>query len=177
VQYASGLPILAPYAQNNLNRVTFQTVNSIPGATGTFASRVPGQPLFLKSPNCHCINYSGDFILNPNAWSDPAAGQYGTSAPYYSDYRYARRPVENLGFGRIFRIREQASLHLRIEFNNVLNRTELPNPTSTNAKLTQSRGLTGQVISGFGAVNNPSLTTGTTFSPPRQGTLVARFQF
>jgi hypothetical protein len=132
--------------------------------------------LFTKDPNCHCINYGQDFILNPAAWSDPAPGQFGTAAPYYSDFRYARRPIENLAIGRIFRITERASLNVRLEFNNVLNRTELANPTSTNAKQSQIVSK-GQVVSGFGAVNNISPTTGTTFSPPRTGTLVARFQF
>ena len=177
MQYASGLPILSPYAQNNLNRVTFQVVNAGIGATGTFANRVPGMPLFLKDPNCHCINRGQDFILNPAAWTDPAAGQFGTAAPYYSDYRYARRPVENIAVGRTFRFTERVTLNVRIEFNNVLNRTQLSNPTSTNARQTLARDGAGNVITGFGAVNNVSLTTGTTFSPPRTGTLVARFQF
>jgi hypothetical protein len=180
LQYASGLPTLAPYAQNNLASVTFQnTAIAPPGATfATFANRVPGVSLFApgKDPNCHCINQSQDFILNPNAWADPPAGQFGTASPYYSDYRYERRPVENFGFGRIFRIKERAEFNIRIEFNNVFNRTELPNPTATNAKLTQTV-VGGKVVSGFGAVNTSSLTTGTTFSPPRTGTLVARFQF
>jgi hypothetical protein len=177
--YSSGLPILSPYAQNNLNSVTFQAANLAPGpAFATFANRVPGVPLFApgKDPNCHCINQSQDFILNPLAWVDPPAGQFGTAAPYYNDYRYERRPVENFAFGRIFRIKERAEFNIRIEFNNIFNRTELPNPTSTNAKLSQTV-VAGRVVSGFGAVNTSSLTTGTTFSPPRTGTLVARFQF
>jgi hypothetical protein len=174
LQYASGLPILAPYAQNNLQNVTFQTVT--PTGTGTFANRVPGVPLYIKNPNCHCINFSQDFILNPAAWSEPGPGQWGTAAPYYNDYRYARRPVENLAFGRIFRIRERANLDVRMEFANIFNRLELPNPTSTNALQTQVV-KNGQVVSGFGAVNNINATTGTTFSPPRTGTLVVRLQF
>ena len=175
LQYASGLPILAPIAQNNLASVTFQSTSTpglanSPGAT--FANRVPGVPLYLKDPNCHCVNYGGDFMLNPAAWAEPAAGQFGTGAAYYGDYRYQRRPLESVGMGRIFRFSERANLNVRLEFSNILNRTELANPTSTNARLTQTPG-----VSGFGAVNNVSITTGTTFSPPRSGTLVARFQF
>src|SRR5579885_2736007 len=176
LQYASGLPILAPYAQNNLNSVTFQLTSLGLGAGSTFANRVPGVPLFTKDLNCHCINQGLDFTLNPAAWQDPTPGQFGTSAPYYSDYRYERRPIENFGFGRIFRITERAQFNIRIEFSNIFNRTELPNPVSTNAKLTQTT-RNGLVVSGFGAMNTSSLTTGTTFSPPRTGTLVARFQF
>ncbi len=71
-----------------------------------------------------------DFILNPAAWTQPGPGQFGTAAPYYTDYRYARRPIENLGFGRVFRITERMTMNVRMEFNNVFNRTELPNPDS-----------------------------------------------
>ncbi len=78
-----------------------------------------------------------------------------------------------MSVARIFRIKERASVQLRAEFSNIFNRTEMNNPTSTNAGATQSSNvLTGQTISGFGFVN-----TGTTFSGPRQGTIVARFQF
>ncbi len=70
-RYASGLPILSPAAQNNLSSLLFR---------GTYANRVPGRPLFLKNSNCHCIDSNKDFILNPAAWSDPAAGQFGTAA-------------------------------------------------------------------------------------------------
>ena len=68
--YASGLPIVAPCAQNNLASVTFQST-STPGLStspaATFANRVPGVPLYLKNPNCHCVNYGADFVLNPAA--------------------------------------------------------------------------------------------------------------
>ena len=40
-------------------------------------NRVEGQPLFVKDPNCQCIDPRTDFVLNPAAWSDPAPGQFG----------------------------------------------------------------------------------------------------
>lgn len=46
------------------------------------------------------------------------------------------------------------------------------NPTSSNALATQTRNAAGQTTAGFGFINN-----GTVFSAPRQGQLVARFQF
>src|SRR5262249_44802679 len=76
-RYASGLPIQVPTGQNNLSTVLFR---------GTFANRVPGQPLFLKDLNCHCIDPNKDFVLNPAAWTDPIAGRFGTAAAYYDDY-------------------------------------------------------------------------------------------
>ncbi len=52
-RYSSGLPIQVPTANNALSSVLEQ---------GTFVNRVPGQPLFLKDPNCHCINPNADFV-------------------------------------------------------------------------------------------------------------------
>ena len=170
LQYASGLPIESPFAQNSLNTLLLRNVTS--PATGTFADRVPGVPLFTQDPNCHCFDPNKTFALNPAAWTQPPAGQFGTAAAYYNDYRYQRRPVENLSLGRIFRIKERTSLNIRMEFTNIFNRTEVNNPTATNSQATQTTNAAGQTTAGFGYIN-----TGTTFSPPRQGVIVARFQF
>ena len=163
LEYASGTPIQAPIANNALSSVLFRN---------TFANRVPGQPLFTKNPNCHCIDPNTDFILNPNAWADPPAGQFGTGAAYYNDYRQERRPSEGMSLGRVFRIKEGVMLSFRADFQNIFNRTEMSNPTATNAKATQTVSSTGQTISGFGYINSRSVA-----SAARQGIIVARFQF
>ena len=163
LRYASGLPIAAPSSTNSLATYLFQ---------GTLFNRVPGVPLFTQDLNCHCFDPNKTFVLNPAAWSNPAAGQWGTAAAYYNDYRYQRRPVENLSLGRNFRIKERASFQVRAEFTNVFNRTEATNPTATNALATQSKTTAGATIAGFGYIN-----TAAVFSAPRQGQLVARFSF
>lgn len=163
LRYGSGFPIRVPQAQNAINSILFRG--------GTNANRVAGQPLFLKDPNCHCFDPNKEFILNPNAWSDPAPGEWGTAASYYSDYRTARRPDEQLSLGRIFRIREKLAFSVRAELFNVFNRTYLNNPDSTNALATPRVDANGAVISGFGRIS-----TGSTFLPPRSGQIVARFQ-
>jgi hypothetical protein len=170
LQYASGMPIIAPTAQNQLSTLLFRN---------TFANRVPGQPLFVKDLNCHCVNPSKELVLNPNAWVDPPAGQFGTSAAYYNDYRYKRRPSEAMSLGRVFRIKEKVSLSIRADFNNIFNRTQMSNPTSggtttapTNAKATTSYDKNGNLTSGFGYIN-----TGAVFANPRNGMIVARVQF
>ena len=163
LRYASGLPIQSPASTTNLATYTFQT---------TLMDRVPGVPLFTHNLNCGCFDPNSTFVLNPAAWVNPPAGQYGTAATYYNDYRYERRPAENLSLARNFRIKERTSLQIRAEFTNIFNRTEVNNPTSTNALATQTRSATGQTSAGFGYINN-----GTTYSAPRSGQLVARFQF
>jgi hypothetical protein len=165
-QYASGSLIPPPVA--NASPTLLTTVFQ-----GTVENRVPGVPLFTHDLNCHCFDPSQVFVLNPGAWTNPAPGQFGT-ATYYNDYRNQRRPSENLAIGRRFPIKEKASLNLRIEFTNIFNRTEPNDPTATNPQQTQTvNPATGQTTAGFGYVN----TLGTTFGPPRQGQIVARFQF
>ncbi len=163
LRYASGLPIQVPGAQNSLNGLLQR---------GTLANRVPGEPLFLKDPNCHCFDPNKDFILNRAAWSDPLAGQWGTSAAFYNDYRSARRPDEQLSFGRVFRIRERMSFQIRGEAFNAFNRLQLANPSSGNALATQNRNSAGVPTSGFGYINSASL-----FSSNRTAQIVGRFQW
>jgi hypothetical protein len=165
LRYASGLPIRVPTAQSTINSLVFRG--------GTNVDRVPGEPFFLKDPNCSsCFDPNKEFILNPKAWSNPVNGQWGTAAAYYSDYRTARRPDEQLSVGRIFKLTERMMFSVRAEFFNVFNRTYLNNPDSGNFQATQQTGANGQTISGFGRIN-----TGTTFAPPRSGQIVARFSF
>jgi hypothetical protein len=169
LQYSSGLPIEAPLATNNLASDVFQP---------TFADRVSGQPLFTQNLNCHCFDPNATFVLNPAAWTNPPAGQFGTSAAYYSDYRSQRRPVENMNLGREWRVKERYRFNVRIEFTNIFNRTYIGNPTSTNALAPQVRVLTGatagNAASGFGYINTQ---TNTPQVGPRNGVLVARFSF
>ncbi len=163
LRYGSGLPIRVPTANNSLSTALFRS---------TFANRVPGQPLFLEDLNCHCFDPTKSLVLNPNAWVDPSAGQFGTSAAYYNDYRQQRRPAENLSFGRVFRLKERASLQIRAEFTNIFNRVVWPNPVSTNAEATTTTNR-GLLSAGFGFIN----TTNGMGSAPRSGMLVARFSF
>lgn len=166
LRYASGLPILVPASNNALNALLFRNTSA-----ATFANRVAGEPLFLQDLNCHCFDPNTTFVLNPKAWVDPPAGQFGYSAPYYNDYRSQRRPDESLSLGRIFPVREGMTFQVRAEFFNPFNRTYLNAPDSTNAAATQ-RITNGQIVSGFGRIN-----TGSTFISPRNGQLVARFQW
>jgi hypothetical protein len=122
--------IPVPRANNNLGTMLLRS------AGNTFVNRAPGQPLFTQDLNYHCFDPNKTFVLNPAAWSDPAGGQFGISAPFYNDYGYQRRPDEQLSLGRTFKIREGMSFQIRGEFFNIFNRTEVNNPTGTNAAAT-----------------------------------------
>ena len=163
LSYSSGAPILAPASTNNLNSMVFQS---------TFDNRIPGVPLFTQDLNCHCFDPNKNFVLNPAAWVNPAAGQFGTAAAYYNDYRQQRRPQESMSLGRLFRIREGVTFQVRAEFSNIFNRTEMGNPSSTNILSTQTRNAAGQTTAGYGFINTTSVAL-----PPRQGTIVARIRF
>jgi hypothetical protein len=188
ITYASGMPILAPAAQNNLQSLLLRN-----GTTIGYANRVAGQPVFLKDLNCHCFDPNKSFALNPAAWADPAPGTFGTSAAYYGDYRTQRQPVENFSFGRDFNIRGEGKvkLNIRAEFSNIFNRSRLPNPTSTNALATRTYvdattgktvnlapadppDVNGKASGGFGFINT-AVAPSTPAS--RQGQIVGRITF
>jgi hypothetical protein len=116
LRYQSGFPILAPCSNNGLNSLLLRS-----SSCATFENRVPGQPLFTQNLNCGCFDPNKTFVLNPNAWSDPAAGTWGTASAYYNDYRAARRPSEQINFGRTFRIHEQVRFIVTAIFFNVFN--------------------------------------------------------
>lgn len=159
MRYTSGLPIPVPSSQSNLNAVVFQN---------TRMDRVPGQPLFLKDLNCHCIDPNKDFVLNPKAWRDVPQGQWGYSAPYYNDYRYARVPSEQLSLGRVFRLRERLRFQVRAEFFNVFNRIVMPTPSANNPLQTPTINAAGVPTAGFGRID------ATNVSGQRNGQIVAR---
>jgi hypothetical protein len=182
LDYSSGRMIQVPAASST-------SVTSLYTFQNTFANRVAGQPLFLRTVrnadgtkstmpldtlnNRGAFNPLTDFVLNPAAWQDPPAGQYSTSAAFYSDYRYPRHPSEKMSIGRIFRLREGMNLSIRADFINVLNRMVLSDAllTSTNAIATQTWNPSGISLSGFGRYNATSANS------QRSGSIVARFQF
>ena len=127
---------------------------------------MPGVAPFLQDPNCHCFDPNTTAVLNPAAWVDPGAGNWGTAAAYYSDYRWQRVHDEEANLAKTFKYRERLSFQIRAEFFNVFNRTVLPMPSSSNITTPQT-----QAISGFGRLNPASVGS------PRTGQIVARITF
>jgi hypothetical protein len=144
-----------------------------------------GQPYYNININCHCFDPNKTIVLNPAAWTNPGPGQIGGSE-YYPGFRQQRRPIENFGAGRVFRINERHNVNLsvRAEFTNIFNRTQLVNPnTATPQTAPTCYGATGAVgactagesyASGFGWINT---ATSSGANLPRQGQLVGRFTF
>jgi hypothetical protein len=172
--YASGTPILAPTSTNNLSTLLFRS---------TYYNRVPGVPLFRKDLNCHCIDPTKDLVLNKDAWSNPADGQWGTANAYYNDYRYQRRPSESFSLGRVFSFKERMRFTVRMNFTNILNRLEMSNPSGSPSSATTTGNVAGVpactgvnkcATGGFGFI---SFASGATFLPARQGTLEMRLSF
>jgi hypothetical protein len=174
LRYQSGQPIRVPNANSLIMRQLGRSATAF-----TFANRVPGQPLFLKDLNNRgSYDPTRDFVLNPAAWTEPAPGEFGTSAPYYNDYRYQRRPQENMSIGRSFRFREGRLVFMvRAEFTNIFNRTWYPDPVSNTYTAQQLRNSTGATTGGFGWVNVLGTLPLSQGLAPRQGTLVGRFTF
>ncbi len=166
LQYASGLPIAVPGATTNLPNQLFQP---------TLAQRVSGQPLYTVSNiNCHCYDPAKTFVLNPKAWANPPQGYFSNAAPFFTDYRYQRHPVENMNLGRTWSVKERVSINLRVEFNNIFNRAYLSNPSATTPFLPQStRG--GLATGGFGYIN--LATSSIQFGQPRNGDIVMKVTF
>jgi hypothetical protein len=189
--WASGLPLAAPTATtagypSSLAGALMSNLTFVSATTPTSASQyqVPtGQPFYLTDINCHCFNPQKTIVLNPAAWTNPAPGTFG-GAEYLSAFRQQRRPVENFGIGRLFRIKERYSLSVRAEFTNIFNRTELVNPSTASPQTAptcySASGRVGgctageTIASGFGWINTAEASGA---NLPRQGQLVARFTF
>lgn len=164
VRYASGALIQTPNSNNNLASLLGQGVS-------TRMNRVEGQSLFLKDPNCGCIDPYQNLVLNPAAWVDAAPGQFAVSPGFHNDYRWQRQFSENLNFGRRFPIKEKMAFELRAEFFNIFNRMMLQAPTSGNPAAAVTRNSAGELNGGFGFIN-PNNVGG-----QRNGQIVARFEF
>ena len=102
---------------------------------------------------------------------------------FLKNFRGPRRPSENAGIGRNFRVGKEARYNLQIrgEFVNIFNRTLMPSPSTTSPQNPDTRNALGYLTSGFGVVNAYQTPgTATIFAggtAPRTGTVVARFSF
>jgi len=186
-RYQSGALIPTASSNNNflneLQRGTNPFNNpAVWGGGSTFQNIVAGQPLFLQNPNCGCFDPTKTLVLNPAAWTDAPAGQFGTAPAFLNNYRWQRQPAESASFGRIFPLAKEGKVNLQVRFeatSNLFNRTFLSAPSAANPSSPVlytnkfQSGAVGALSSGFGFVN----TTNGAGTSPRQAQIVARITF
>ncbi len=63
--------------------------------------------------NCHCFDPTKTVVLNPDAWENIPAGQFGAQQASLRFFRGIRRPTENAKISSVFRIPERVQLKLR----------------------------------------------------------------
>ena len=178
LRYQSGAPIGEPTSLNLLTNQLARGPTAFGNSGVNYWNRT-GQPLFLNDPNCKCFNPQTDRVLNPAAWADAPAGTWTTSAPFYNDYRWQRQPAESMSFARNFRMGNEGrfNLQVRMEFQNIFNRTFLPTPSVANPNLAiGTTSYAGALInnSGFGTL---ATLNGGVGVQPRSGQGVVRFSF
>jgi hypothetical protein len=180
LRYQSGAPVGLPVSLNQLTAQLSRGATAF-GSSGNNYWNLTGQPLFLKDPNCKCFNPQTDRILNPAAFTDAPAGTWTTSAPFYNNFRWQRQPAESMSFARNFRFSKEGryNLQVRMEFQNIFNRTVLAVPSIANPNVAiATTSYAGQNInnSGFGTIT--TLNGGPVGTPnPRSGQGVLRFSF
>jgi len=125
-----------------------------------------------------------------------APGEFGTSPPYYNDYRWQRQPAESLGIARNFVINRERniSFQIRAEFQNVFNRLFLSSPipvytgfpafpstAGANPVAPVTKDSFQRLTGGYGYVNwfngGNTPTTPTAGAQPRSGQIVGRLTF
>jgi hypothetical protein len=168
MRYQNGQLITIPGTNNGLS-------SELPYVT-TYATMVPGAPLFTSNPNCHCFNAQEQLALNPAAWVQTPVGQFSPTTPYLNNYRWMREPAENMSFGRIFAFGREGryNFEFRAEFQNVFNRHFYSLPTGTSLTTPTTYG-NGVLTGGYGYIA-PG-TPADYGAQPRSGQLVGRFRF
>ena len=184
LRYQNGALIEVPSSTNLLEDLLLRG-GGFNGTPINPANLVAGVNPLAVDPNSKSFNPQTTTVFNPAAFSDPAPGQWGTSAPFYNNLRWQRQPAESMSFGRNFRFGKEGryNFFIRAEFQNIFNRLLLNGPSTGN----QQAGFFGPTtLAASPVVSNGVLTGGLgyvptvggqTAVPPRSGQIVARFTF
>ncbi|MEP6962410.1 MAG: hypothetical protein ABI995_10035, partial [Acidobacteriota bacterium] len=172
-------------AQLNIDPATGKTMNPFSVDWTDYDGVHRTDPIDI---NCHCFDPTKNILLNPAAWSDVPNGQFAAQTSAIRSYRGIRAPQENLNISRNFKIKERVTLHIRAEFQNVMNRTRLLTNAATPGNAIGTSGFgtppvkvttgayTGLYNSGFGVLNPFTATVAGT-PQARSGTLIGRITF
>ncbi len=179
LRYQNGDLIESASSSNQLENILLRQ-GGFNGAPVDLDNRVAGVNPLLVNPNCGCFNPQTTLVLNPAAWTDPGAGKWGTSAPFYNGYRWQRQPAESMSFARNFYFGKEGryNFQFRAEFQNIFNRLYLSAPATgatTTAPGTAGGAFStgGYYTSGYGYV----ATAEGAGAQPRSGQLIGRFTF
>jgi hypothetical protein len=184
-RYQNGALIEVPSSANQLETQLLRQ-GGFNGSPVNPTNLVPGVNPLKVDPNCGCFDPQKTLVFNPAAFKDPLPGQWGTSAPFYSNLRWQRQPAESMSFGRNFRFGHEGkyNLFIRAEFQNIWNRLFLQPPETGNqhapngAVVTTATAPTtdanGVYTGGLGYIQT---VAGKTAVPVRSGQIVARFIF
>jgi hypothetical protein len=173
LRYQNGALIQSATSTNQLINQLGRN-GSFNGAPQNLDNLVPGVNPLLVDPNCKCFNPQTTVVLNTAAWKDPGAGQWGATAPFYSNYRWQRQPAESMSFARNFPFGREGRFNaqFRIEFQNVFNRLFLSKP-ATGAITTAPSTSNGVLNGGYGYI----ATISGVGAQPRSGQAVLRLTF
>jgi hypothetical protein len=128
--------------------------------------------------NCHCFDPTKTVVLNPAVWTNIPDGKFGAQLTSIRDFRGIRFPQENANASRNFRFGHEGrfNLNVRVEFQNIFNRTQLPaialGNFSNKPTTFASGAFAGLYSGGFGTLNPTNGTFGA-----RTGTFIGRFTF
>jgi hypothetical protein len=135
--------------------------------------------------NCHCFNPLKTQVLNPNAWTNIPDGTFGAQQSTLRFFRNQRHPSENLNISRDFAWKERLHLNVRVEFDNIFNRLQLPNinvaSSYTAAPTLVTSGVNaGAYSGGFGTFTSTAIGGSVLLNGglgQRTGSFVARLTF
>lgn len=127
--------------------------------------------------NCHCFDPEKTLVLNPTVWDNIPAATWGAQTQALTMMRGIRIPNESANVSRSFRFGKDGkmALQVRVEFQNVLNRLRLPQPSTVGDwRTAPNKQPDGTYNGGFGSFGNLNSSI---FGAQRSGLFVGRFSF
>jgi hypothetical protein len=128
--------------------------------------------------NCRCFDPTKTVVFNRNAWENVPNGTWAADQSSIRWFRGIRIPQENANFSRNFRFKERVNLNVRVEFTNIFNRTQLPQPSTAGnfandpTRFPSGTANAGLYSGGFGTIVPVNGTQGM-----RAGLFVGRLTF
>jgi hypothetical protein len=126
-KFLGGWSLNLAFHYNSGTPIQVFSTNSYPGFNAVYVDLVPGCHLQAGSASL------GGQYLNTSCFQNPANGDLGTAGHYIGGVRNPGLATEDLGLNKsvTFGAQERYRLTLRLEFFNVLNRSQLAGPVTS----------------------------------------------